>query len=106
MIEGFGLGELLSSGVGPHTDPSFQKVHFSQNWGFLSLSPVLAGNLFSLVFGRNLDAHAPTRTNVHHELDHRPRGGLPSTDARHQCLEGRLCYADSATLTIVACVVA
>lgn len=68
------------------------------------MSPVLAGNLFSLAFGRNLDAHAPTPTEAQHELD--TRGGLPSTDARHQCLEGRLCYSDSAKLTIVACMVA
>lgn len=68
------------------------------------MSPVVAGNLFSLAFGRNLDAHAPTPTDIHHELV--PRGGLPSTDARHQCLDGRLCYADSAKFTIVACMVA
>ncbi|EJD32332.1 hypothetical protein AURDEDRAFT_132169 [Auricularia subglabra TFB-10046 SS5] len=41
IIEWFGLG------------------HFSQNWGFTSLSPLLGGNIFSLAFGRNLDAHAP-----------------------------------------------
>jgi len=68
------------------------------------MSPVIAGNLFSLAFGRNLDAHAPTLTEDRRGLDR--RGGLPSTDARHQCLEGRLCYADSAKLTIVACLVA
>ena len=105
VIEGFGLGELLNCCVWSHTHPSLQKAHFSQNWGFLCLSPVLAGNLFSLVFGRNLDAHAPTPTDVRHELDYYPRGGLPSTDARHQCLEGRLCYIDSAKLTIIACFV-
>ncbi|KZV83279.1 MFS general substrate transporter [Exidia glandulosa HHB12029] len=41
IIEWFGLG------------------HFSQNWGFTSLSPFVGGNIFSLAFGRNLDAHAP-----------------------------------------------
>ena len=30
-------------------------VHFSENWGFISLAPMFAGNLFSLAFGRNLD---------------------------------------------------
>ncbi|KAH7106945.1 MFS general substrate transporter [Auriculariales sp. MPI-PUGE-AT-0066] len=41
VIEWFGLG------------------HFSMNWGMASLSPLFGGNIFSLAFGRNLDAHAP-----------------------------------------------
>ncbi|KAF5352104.1 hypothetical protein D9757_013761 [Collybiopsis confluens] len=32
-------------------------THFSENWGYLSLSPLLGGNIFSVAFGRNLDAH-------------------------------------------------
>ncbi|CAE6458669.1 unnamed protein product [Rhizoctonia solani] len=32
--------------------------HFSGNWGFVSLAPVLSGNLFNLMFGRNLDNRA------------------------------------------------
>ncbi|KAI0771714.1 MFS general substrate transporter [Trametes elegans] len=35
----------------------FGLPHFSENWGFVSLSPMLGGNIFSLAFGRNLDAH-------------------------------------------------
>ena len=30
----------------------FGLSNFSQNWGIISLSPVLAGNTFNLVFGR------------------------------------------------------
>lgn len=33
----------------------FGMIHFSENWGFLSLAPMFAGNLFSLAFGANLD---------------------------------------------------
>ncbi|KAI0666143.1 major facilitator superfamily domain-containing protein [Trametes maxima] len=35
----------------------FGLPHFSENWGFVSLSPMLGGNVFSIAFGRNLDAH-------------------------------------------------
>ena len=30
----------------------FGLKNFSQNWGYVSLSPVLAGNVFNLAFGR------------------------------------------------------
>ncbi|OSX60721.1 hypothetical protein POSPLADRAFT_1148283 [Postia placenta MAD-698-R-SB12] len=63
----------------------FGLPHFSENWGFVSLSPMIGSNIFSIAFGRNLDAHAP-----------------PSSP----CLEGRTCYADSLKLTIAACCVA
>jgi len=83
IIEWFGLG------------------HFSQNWGFLCLSPIIAGNLFSLAFGRNLDAHSRPLEDATGEWR---RGGLPS-DTGRQCLDGRLCYVDSVKLTIVACII-
>ncbi|KAG6840372.1 hypothetical protein C0991_007147, partial [Blastosporella zonata] len=35
----------------------FGMAHFSENWGYLSASPIVAGNLFALLFGWNLDAH-------------------------------------------------
>ncbi|KAI0333452.1 MFS general substrate transporter [Cubamyces sp. BRFM 1775] len=37
----------------------FGLPHFSENWGFVSLSPMLGGNIFSIAFGRNVDAHDP-----------------------------------------------
>ena len=57
------------------------------------MSPVIAGNLFSLVFGRNLDAHErPTRPSFDpHELRRTVSGP--------QCLEGRKCYVDTIYLT-------
>jgi hypothetical protein len=75
-----------------HPFNTFSTAHFSENWGYMSLSPVLGGNLFSVAFGRILDAHAPTSHL------------LSSTDA--QCLQGRRCYIDALYMTIVACIVA
>ncbi|KAI0092889.1 major facilitator superfamily domain-containing protein [Irpex rosettiformis] len=73
----------------------FGLAHFSENWGFVSLSPLIGGNVFSIAFGRNLDAHAPSE----------PQDALtlPNSDASHQCLLGRECYASSLLMTIAAC---
>ncbi|RPD70380.1 MFS general substrate transporter [Lentinus tigrinus ALCF2SS1-7] len=35
----------------------FGLTHFSENYGFVSLSPLFGGNIFSIMFGRNLDSH-------------------------------------------------
>ena len=69
---------------------------------------MLGSNVFSIAFGRNLDAHAPhnaptpSATAVR-MADIARRAGLPSNT---QCLEGRACYRDSLKLTIGACCVA
>lgn len=65
---------------------------------------MIAGNLFSLAFGSNLDAHSRPPEDVVPPLWR--RGGLPISDDDRQCLEGRLCYSESITLTIAACMVA
>lgn len=39
--------------------------HFSQNWGIISLSPVLAGNIFNLLFGKVYDSHVPKDGHSH-----------------------------------------
>ncbi|KIK95475.1 hypothetical protein PAXRUDRAFT_378249 [Paxillus rubicundulus Ve08.2h10] len=64
----------------------FGLAHLSENWGYTALAPLIGGNLFSLMFGRNIDAHAE----------------LPS---EHQCFDGRECYVDSLKVTMVACVI-
>ncbi|KAJ6544289.1 MFS general substrate transporter [Mycena capillaripes] len=64
----------------------FGLSHFSENWGFLALSPVVGANLFSIAFGRNLDAHEPSEGTV-----------------VRQCLEGRTCYVATLSLTGTAC---
>ncbi|KAI0059338.1 MFS general substrate transporter [Artomyces pyxidatus] len=77
----------------------FGLSHFSENWGYISISPVVGGNLFSLVFGHNLDSHdAPGASEVA-----RADAGLPSS---HQCIEGRECYVASLYVTLFACFIA
>ncbi|TFK35096.1 major facilitator superfamily domain-containing protein [Crucibulum laeve] len=77
----------------------FGLPHFSENWGYLSMSPMLAGNFFSVIFGRNLDAHeaAPKTTIV-------PRAPIESSGP--QCLEGLECYVSTIRLTIIGALVA
>ncbi|KDQ53050.1 hypothetical protein JAAARDRAFT_162309 [Jaapia argillacea MUCL 33604] len=88
----------------------FGLPHFSENWGYLSLSPMLGGNLFSIAFGTNLDAHAPSDHQVSGVSSLNAtapsllsRDGLPSI---HQCYEGRECYVASLYMTTSACFVA
>jgi hypothetical protein len=71
-------------------------AHFSENWGYLTMSPAVGGNVFSLAFGRNFDAHLPT-----------PPPETQTAPSTHpQCLDGRLCYSSSLHMTIIACFVA
>lgn len=72
----------------------FGLAHFSENWGIISVFPVLGGNLFSIAFGRNLDAHEPP-----------PATPSPSI-ANTRCLDGRGCYVQTLYLNIWACVIA
>ncbi|KAG1838706.1 major facilitator superfamily domain-containing protein [Suillus subalutaceus] len=82
----------------------FGLSHLSENWGFISLSPLVGGNLFSLMFGRNLDSHASNDdTETHSPLSLIRRGGLPS---EHQCFDGRDCYVSSLYVTATACLIA
>ncbi|KAI0688651.1 MFS general substrate transporter [Cytidiella melzeri] len=90
----------------------FGLAHFSENWGFVSLSPLLGGNMFSIAFGRNLDAHAPSepqdssRASVSATLINTALKARAGPDASHQCLLGRECYASSLLMTTAACTVA
>jgi hypothetical protein len=57
---------------------------------------VLSGNLFNILFGRNLDNHAakpqPTISPPTHALTAHTRG-LPSS-SELQCYDGNVCYVD------------
>ncbi|KAJ3777370.1 major facilitator superfamily domain-containing protein [Lentinula raphanica] len=77
----------------------FGLPHFSENWGYLSLSPLFGGNIFSVAFGRNLDAHERTPGESSYMP---PPPGIPP----RQCLEGLSCYVTSLRLTTGACVCA
>lgn len=72
-------------------------AHFSENWGVISVFPVLGGNLFSIAFGRNLDAHEPPA-----EATTIPSPLIAAT----QCLDGRGCYVQTLYVNIWACVIA
>ncbi|KAJ7470410.1 major facilitator superfamily domain-containing protein [Mycena latifolia] len=75
----------------------FGLSHFSENWGFLSLSPLVGGNLFSIAFGRNLDSHEPGESTA------AAAAAVAARVAAHQCLEGRSCYVATLGLTGTAC---
>ncbi|KAE9407195.1 MFS general substrate transporter [Gymnopus androsaceus JB14] len=77
----------------------FGLPHFSENWGYFSLSPLFGGNIFSILFGRNLDAHEQDPTEKTFSA---PLSRIPP----RQCLQGLPCYVDSLYLTIGACAVA
>ena len=85
----------------------------------MSLAPVIGGNIFSLAFGRNLDAHAPaepdaaastsaitTAASASAKVARWFAGRAPSSDSSHQCLQGRECYLESLFLTTAACTLA
>ena len=59
--------------------------HFSENWGLINFSPVVAGNIYSMIFGRIFDAHS----------SHTARG--------IHCHEGVRCYSSSRYVTAFGC---
>ena len=78
-------------------------AHFSENLGFISLATI-AGNLFSVMFGKNLDAH---KSSPVHDTLLIPPPLPPSTSniqlySAPQCLLGLRCYLDSIYLTMLA----
>ncbi|KNZ80818.1 hypothetical protein J132_04247 [Termitomyces sp. J132] len=98
----------------------FGITHFSENWGYLAIAPVICGNIFAVVFGRNLDAHdngpslsfspssspppspPPLPPSSRDPLKTSATIALPSST----CTLGRKCYVDAIYLTLFACFVA
>ncbi|KAI0254187.1 hypothetical protein BJV78DRAFT_1185977 [Lactifluus subvellereus] len=68
--------------------------------GWFSVFAVLSGNILSIAFGRNLDAHAPSP-----DSSPMPPGVSQPTSA-HQCLAGRECYVQSLYWNLWACAIA
>ena len=64
---------------------TFGSSGISQNWGFMTLSPIIFGNIFNIFYGRVYDQHSRTDPSGHLE-----------------CLIGRLCYTDAYWLTFAA----
>jgi len=68
----------------------FGLPHFSENWGFICVSPAFSSSLLSFLFGRSLDAHG--------------KDPLPSAFEPPRCLQGRACYVDAISWTIGAAI--
>lgn len=60
----------------------------SQNWGWMTLAPVVSGNIFNLFYGIVYDRHSIIKD-----------GG------QRECTEGISCYRSAYLVTVVACVV-
>lgn len=73
---------VLSSSLGGRT------AHFGQNLGLVSVSPIVAGNIFSMIFGRVFDANS---SHGEHGMN---------------CFEGARCYSTSLYVTTSACLCA
>ncbi|KAI5997360.1 major facilitator superfamily domain-containing protein [Pisolithus marmoratus] len=89
----------------------FGLAHLSENSGYVCLAALVGGNVFSIMFGRNLDAHVP-REDTKAFLDvARATNAASAPEIRdilseRQCLLGRECYVSSLKVTLVACMVA
>jgi MFS family permease len=92
---GFGYGMLFSLSTSLVSE-WFGLAHFSETVGFLTISPLIGGNIFSVAFGKNLDAHETPETPQMLAL-------LGEENLRRQCREGRACYVDTLYLTIAGC---
>lgn len=77
----FGLGPVL-------VFEWFGVRSFSLNWGFMSLSPVIGGNIYNLLFGAVYDSNVP-------------KGGH-----NHRCLKGEDCYRAVFVWTTIGCFIA
>lgn len=54
----------------------------SQNWGAMTLSAIVGGNIFNLLYGRIYDAHS-----------------IIKDDGSRMCLDGLLCYSNAYWIT-------
>ncbi|MCJ1309308.1 hypothetical protein MMC25_002967 [Agyrium rufum] len=81
-----GLAYGFLFGVYPSLVAETFGVHgLSQNWGWMTLAPVISGNIFNLLYGRIYDSHS--------NIDH---------DGHRQCLQGIRCYRTAYWVTFGA----
>lgn len=109
-ILGFAYGSLFG-GLPAIAIDWFGLGHLSENLGYLSLAPLVGGNVFSIIFGRNLDAHTPrentnTTIGVTRAMSTAGRAIHRDVLAERRCFTGRDCYVSSLKVTLVACMVA
>jgi MFS family permease len=88
-----GLAYGILFGVYPSLVAHCFGVHgLSQNWGTMTLAPVISGNIFNLLYGKIYDAHSI-------------RNG--DEDGGHlECLRGNECYRSAYWVTFFAAVAA
>lgn len=85
-LSGLGYGFLF--GVFPSlTAESFGIRGLSQNWGFMTLAPVVSSNVFNIFYGQTYDAHTILRPN-----------------GERTCMEGLECYKSAYWVTFCACI--
>jgi MFS family permease len=90
FVSGFsGLGYGFLFGVFPSIVAESFGIHgLSQNWGFMSLSPVISGNILNLFYGMILDSHS-----------------VVESDGSRDCRDGIDCYKEAYWATLLACIV-
>lgn len=60
----------------------------STNWGCMTLSPIISGNVFNLFYGKVYDSHS-----------------ILTPGGQRICIDGLPCYRSAYVVTFVACVV-
>ncbi|KAK4685150.1 hypothetical protein P7C73_g5008, partial [Tremellales sp. Uapishka_1] len=111
-ILGFAYGALFN--VLPMlTLEYFGMAHFSQNWGWTCVAPIIGGNLFNIVFGRVYDSNTvnePSELGLEYgaELIRSvlKRGGVSLPGDTHDCLLGVPCYATAFKVSTWGAVIA
>ena len=84
-LSGLGYGFLF--GVFPSiVAESFGIRGLSQNWGFITLAPVVSSNIFNIFYGRTFDRHSIIKDN-----------------GERVCMEGIECYKAAYWVTLGAC---
>ncbi|KIR52421.1 hypothetical protein I315_05022 [Cryptococcus gattii Ru294] len=96
----------------------FGMRHFSQNWGWTAVAPIIGSNAFNVLFGGVYDAHTVGRigpfdpeetdaSEVIGMINSIKRGGvaLPD-DGSHECLVGEECYGSAFKLSLLGCTLA
>nr|ODO00874.1 hypothetical protein L204_01597 [Cryptococcus depauperatus CBS 7855] len=99
----------------------FGMKHFSQNWGWIAVAPVLGSNGFNVLFGKVYDAHTVARvgrpspgngaaleqrwTMAMRGIVRRGGSAVPG-DGAHDCLVGEQCYGTAIRVSLVSCGVA
>ncbi|KAJ9154900.1 MFS general substrate transporter [Pleurostoma richardsiae] len=84
-LSGLGYGFLF--GVFPSIVAETFGIHgLSQNWGFMTLSPVISGNIFNLFYGAVFDRHS-----------------VVGPGGERSCPDGISCYWSAYLVTLGAC---